>query len=684
MIRARRLPIPDSKTVHKLAAGSRQSWLDGNQSIVYSHLGSNVTHFPLWILSYWVAVVDRKRDMWVPWRKAQEWVKNNKKIIAKNPTHTALAEDTTVMLAMLPWGLAKRGLSDLEPFHLLWRFLGTHWPLGSQMNDMLELLRYKINSDSELVKNTHVAGIKLLLKILARAADSGTYWTEQVRWIRDLGDDLVQKNTALITSAHLGPVTDEPHWVSIVVDCRDEVVVRYGDSFATPIPEEMGAALGWWLGQHTPKDIRFTDLPIARQTDSFSCGMLVGNANVHFTDPHVSLDAPTHVANTQLETFNRMAEKGLEQLEVERAIATVQDKDSDDRSDHTATTPLPPTAHLDSSNSDSDSEGPFFLRRIVCGAKFTFKSPLPTPSTSPSLGVHPTAVKQYSNAMLGMFYLLLPSPYRTGDVFGSSPPHAKRDGYGSDSESEGEGEAGPAAADEYGWGLEDNAPLPPDSQMATDSDTDAAAAAEYDDVPGLSEVSDSENDQSNTESLMPNLEDVDNSDDSNSDSDDDTPPAPAVHLAPPSALPRPVTPMPTAKTNHKISVYFQPEMAEERTIRRERDAREPMERAEMPVTVPEDDKEAFTGSDLYDDCDVPLSVVTDLLRSGGPPAVTTNFNVTEDGGITRAGDAELPDAEEEEEEEEEEEQTSEPEVCGRDQRQKIAARRYLGPAWEEH
>ncbi|KAJ7362494.1 hypothetical protein DFH08DRAFT_841000, partial [Mycena albidolilacea] len=202
------------------------------------------------------------------------------------------------MLAMLPWGLAKRGLSDSEPFHSLWRFLGTHWLSGSQMNDMLEL----------------VAGIELLPKILAahRAADAGTYWMEQgLRWIRDLGDDLVQKNAALITSAHLGPVTDERRWVSIVVDCRDEVVVRYGDSFATPIPEEMGAALGWWLDQHTPKDVRFTDLPIARQTDSFSCGMLVGNANVHFTDPRVPLDAPTDVANARLETFNRMAEKGL-------------------------------------------------------------------------------------------------------------------------------------------------------------------------------------------------------------------------------------------------------------------------------------------------------------------------------------------------------------------------------------
>jgi hypothetical protein len=36
------------------------------------------------------------------------------------------------------------------------------------------------------------------------------------------------------------------------------------------------------------------------------------------------------------------------------------------------------------------------------------------------------------------------------------------------------------------------------------------------------------------------------------------------------------------------------------------------------------------------------------------------------------------------EEEEEEKQTSEPEVRRRGQRNKIAAHRYPGPAWEEH
>ncbi|KAJ7349963.1 hypothetical protein DFH08DRAFT_807286 [Mycena albidolilacea] len=98
-------------------------------------------------------------------------------------------------------------------------------------------------------------------------------------------------------------------------------------------------------------------------------------------------------------------------------------------------------------------------------------------------------------------------------------------------------------------------------------------------------------------------------------------------------------------------------------------------------TVSEDDsdidsdiaEEVFTESDLYDDCDTPLNVVTDLLRSGAAPAIATDFKVMEEGGITHAGDAELPDAED-----------AEREPRGHGLRKKTAARRYLGPAWEEH
>jgi hypothetical protein len=52
----------------------------------------------------------------------------------------------------------------------------------------------------------------------------------------------------------------------------------------------------------------------------------------------------------------------------------------------------------------------------------------------------------------------------------------------------------------------------------------------------------------------------------------------------------------------------------------------------------------------------------------------TDFKVTEEGGITRAGDTELPD-----------EKKANPDLWAWPaQDKKTATCRYLGPAWEEH
>ncbi|KAF8187911.1 hypothetical protein K438DRAFT_1972604 [Mycena galopus ATCC 62051] len=85
-------------------------------------------------------------------------------------------------------------------------------------------------------------------------------------------------------------------------------------------------------------------------------------------------------------------------------------------------------------------------------------------------------------------------------------------------------------------------------------------------------------------------------------------------------------------------------------------------------------EDPYQGTEVYNDCDVPLAVVSDLLLSG---SVATNFTVNAEGGITRSGDAEASDAEEDEEE-------VEPAALGRGQRRKIIATRYQGPALEEH
>ncbi|KAJ7022261.1 hypothetical protein C8F04DRAFT_1272809 [Mycena alexandri] len=180
LLRVRCLPIPDKKTVHKLQACSRQAWMDGVQSVMYSHLSGVKSHFPPWIISYWAAVIDIKRNARLPLGKCRDWIRGFTKLGSKNPDRSVLAQQALLMLTMVPWGCSKpAGLSDSEPFYTLWCFLGTHWLLGSQMDDMLELLRYKIDTSPTLMLNTRTSGTTLMPKILAayRAADTGTYWT---------------------------------------------------------------------------------------------------------------------------------------------------------------------------------------------------------------------------------------------------------------------------------------------------------------------------------------------------------------------------------------------------------------------------------------------------------------------------------------------------------------------------
>ncbi|KAJ7604624.1 hypothetical protein B0H17DRAFT_1120943 [Mycena rosella] len=89
---------------------------------------------------------------------------------------------------------------------------------------------------------------------------------------------------------------------------------------------------------------------------------------------------------------------------------------------------------------------------------------------------------------------------------------------------------------------------------------------------------------------------------------------------------------------------------------------------------PETEEEPFFDSNIYDDCDVPLDVVSQVLLSGGS-SIAANFTADVSGGITRSGNA--SDAEPEE-------SADTPAVLGRGQRKKIVAKRYQGPIWEQH
>ncbi|KAJ6622147.1 hypothetical protein B0H10DRAFT_2431921 [Mycena sp. CBHHK59/15] len=330
--RLRHLPILEAKVIRKLAQHSRQAWPNGSQSVMYSHLGGVVAHYPLWLISVWVAFLDFKRDVQGLWVKSSDWLAQQK-VSKRNPVLVELVDEARQILSMLPWGCVKpAGLSDTEAAFNLWCFLGPNWLASSQQNNMLELIRQKVDADPALAGKIRVEGVNLTPKIIkVFEAGADTYrTTRSFRWIRELFDDLLRDKAALITTAHLGKITKEPHWAGLVVDASKPVTqILYADSFGKTIPPSLFAAFRWVVDQHTTAAQSVGKLPVGPQQDGFSCGMLINNSLQHFVDPAIPLSkAGQNFARACLVAFNKLGKSMLERLEIARAAAIQEDEDS--------------------------------------------------------------------------------------------------------------------------------------------------------------------------------------------------------------------------------------------------------------------------------------------------------------------------------------------------------------------
>ncbi|KAJ7149280.1 hypothetical protein C8R43DRAFT_1128635 [Mycena crocata] len=338
LLRLRHLPIPDTKLIRKLQAELRQAWLDGFQSVPYTHIAGTVTtHFPLWLITYWNEVLDIRLNVRQYWMRGQKWVHG----LTKKKGHTGYrseSEQTSILLGTLPWGLTKP--SDGEQFNSLYRFLGPHWLASSQLDDMLEIECLKINTTPELVKNMRVRGVDLTNYIVKayEARETEDYMTaRELDWLRILAEDLLGNQASLLTAANLERIVTEPEpykrWIALVVDAS-EGLIQYGDGYGRDdeIPAKLIAAYTWWLGHHSSMEFKTGKLPITRQMDGFSCGILALNGLSHYADPSVPLLDSGKWEVARLKAFNAIAERALERVAMERALAIAADEDSDDYS----------------------------------------------------------------------------------------------------------------------------------------------------------------------------------------------------------------------------------------------------------------------------------------------------------------------------------------------------------------
>ncbi|KAL0953304.1 hypothetical protein HGRIS_004553 [Hohenbuehelia grisea] len=326
LTRIRHLPIPSTATIHSLVEAARQACLAGSKSLVYAHVTQTeaLTRVPFWIVTFWNEVLKLRasRGHWV---KARDWLNGQARNRKLPAARHELAKSAMTMLSLLPWGRQKVGLSDSKLISVdLWRLLGTHWLSSTNQDDMLELLHNHISHSAS--RMFILQGVDFTTKLYQAytTRQAGEYQSRRdLAWLCNVGEGLAESEGVLLTTVNLRPYTGSEHWVAMTVDAQ-AAVVRYGDGLEVAMPAELREAYRWWLAQHTVRYFEFTNLPIARQTDAHSCGILADNALSHHLDPsRFPLVEPSGAVDARLQQFLHLSRYLLERLDLAASSASV-------------------------------------------------------------------------------------------------------------------------------------------------------------------------------------------------------------------------------------------------------------------------------------------------------------------------------------------------------------------------
>ncbi|KAF9035683.1 hypothetical protein BDZ89DRAFT_946813 [Hymenopellis radicata] len=199
----------------------------------------------------------------------------NHQFTAKQTAETeALLDRVYDTLHSLPWAGTIHGFSvDLQMVYLS-SYLSTRWLTDEHEGQMLGLLEHDIimsgQRRSVIIENTLFTE-----KLKASYAARDEYHTSSAyKWPKGRGEDMAGTGrNKLGTIAHTGG----NHWIALVIDFGASIVY-FGDSLGGPLSDELWRCIDWWTHVHTDARFMLQAMPITKQTDGFSCGILGWNA----------------------------------------------------------------------------------------------------------------------------------------------------------------------------------------------------------------------------------------------------------------------------------------------------------------------------------------------------------------------------------------------------------------------
>ncbi|KDQ60480.1 hypothetical protein JAAARDRAFT_712510 [Jaapia argillacea MUCL 33604] len=180
-------------------------------------------------------------------------------------------------------------------------YFSQDWFNDIHVNELISVLDHEISDSSPYLPQNHLLLTTYTTKRLRdtyRRLEETPYSVENYLW--KIGTSLSIGGLEVIAGVFL---VGGNHWVAVVVEVTKRNVL-YGDSFGAPPDSTIVAALMWWLAQHVSGEFSLSELGVAKQRDSFSCGLLAFNAlAVYFLPSQYSLLDSTETSCD----FGRMA-----------------------------------------------------------------------------------------------------------------------------------------------------------------------------------------------------------------------------------------------------------------------------------------------------------------------------------------------------------------------------------------
>ncbi|VDC06127.1 unnamed protein product [Peniophora sp. CBMAI 1063] len=276
----RAIPPPPQNIVQRLASLAPNYVRMGCLSIKTEYLvpAPTVITVPLWIITLWTSYY-HIQPHYQCWNSAMiTYMEIRSKKVGNGSSTMPLSVETMQALRATPWSRALRGFPELPksetPLTILCAFLTQAWLDDKQMAVLLALTRLRLLMHSSSTFKTLQSSF--FFPKLEQIYKERELYGRETTWVYKLGTELSASKGLLAMPVNIGQL----HWVAVTIDFASHEV-RHGDSLGGDIPRSVRDILRWWTEAHAGSPFKIRTLPITRQSDGFSCGILVANALSH-------------------------------------------------------------------------------------------------------------------------------------------------------------------------------------------------------------------------------------------------------------------------------------------------------------------------------------------------------------------------------------------------------------------